>query len=118
MTARLTRSFLGGLRWQGGFALWPLVRLTITPRSVQLRPVAGFLRHVVPGRELNLDLIAGAERIVSVGPFPAPGVRLWQRDEPPLIFWTLRPQRTLTALERAGIEVSPDSRSAPFWGTG
>src|SRR5437588_13062252 len=103
MTARSGHSFFGGLRWQGGFAFWPLVRLTIAPNMLELCPVAGIAGRFIPHRELDLAAFVCAERITRVGPFPAPGIRLRLRHEPPIIFWTLRPRRVLALLEQGGI---------------
>jgi hypothetical protein len=117
VTGRASQTYVGGLRWKRGFAFWPLVRLTAASGALDLGPVAGIFRPLVPARELAPASIVSAERIARVGPFPAPGVRLLLDGESPLIFWTLRPGRLLAALEACGITVSSAAHAAPFWGT-
>ena len=60
-------SYLGGATWWSpgslpGTASWPLVRCLILPEGVSFRPIAGFLRWVVPRIDLSWVDIQVIER--------------------------------------------------------
>jgi hypothetical protein len=117
-SAHAMKSFLGGLRSQSGFALWPLVRLSLSGQGVRVAPSIDALARFVPTLTIELDTIDRAERISGVGIVPSPGVRiLFKEAKTPIIFWTLSPRRVLDALEAQGVAVDRTRHRAPFWGT-
>jgi hypothetical protein len=112
------KSFVGGLRSQSGFALWPLVRLSLSGQAVRVAPSIDALARFVPTLTIELDTIDRVERISGVGAVPSPGVRiLFKEAKTPIIFWTLSPRRALDALQQLGVPVDRTRHRAPFWGT-
>ena len=111
-------SFLGGLRSPSGFALWPLLRLSLSGQSARVAPSIYALARFVPTLTFELDTVDRAERISGVGIVPSPGVRfLFREGKSSIIFWTLSPRRVLDALEQQGVAVDRTRHRAPFWGT-
>jgi len=117
-SAHTMKSFLGGLRSQSGFALWPLVRLSLSRQGIRVAPSINAFARFVPTLTLELDTIDRAERISGVGIVPSPGVRfLFREGKSSIIFWTLSPRRLLDALEAQDVAVDRTPHRAPFWGT-
>lgn len=95
MTESRTLRFVGGMRWGGFNASWPLAELLVTEEGVrvQLRPrcLRRLLAPLVPSAWMPWDAIAGVER-VSGALMHSKGIRFIRSGEEQrrLVFWCTR----------------------------
>jgi hypothetical protein len=113
---RPTESYLGGLRWIGGNATWPLVRLQLESEGMRIIPSFGLLGAVLPQWHFPWSDVIRAERVQGVL-FASSGVRFYIRDRQyPFTFWYTKPARVLDALARRGIPVDNDKHRVGLLG--
>lgn len=109
-------SFLGGLRWVGGNATWPLVRLELDTEGMRVRPSARLLSPLLPEWRFGWDEVLLAERVHGLL-FGSAGVRFSIRGRKyPFTFWYSNPQRVLDALTRRGVPVDANKHRVGLMG--
>lgn len=96
---------VGGLRWIGGNATWPSVRLRLESDGMRVTPSSPVLGIFIPSWYFPWGDVIRAERVR--GTFPgSPGVRFYIRDcQYPFTFWCWKPKPILDALAMQGITV-------------
>jgi hypothetical protein len=110
-------TYVGGLRWSGGNATWPLVRLQLKSDGLRVHPSLSPLRMLVPAWHVPWSDVIRAERVQ--GTFPgSPGVRFYIQDrQHPFTFWCWRPKPILDALAGRGVAVDYEKHRVGLLGT-
>lgn len=111
------QTYIGGLRWIGGNATWPLVRLQLESDGLRVNPSLSPLRTLVPAWYFPWSDVIRAERVR--GTFPgSPGVRFYIRDRKhPFTFWCRKPKPVLDALAGRGVSVDYETHRVGLLGT-
>jgi hypothetical protein len=98
-------SYLGGLRWIGGAANRPLIRLEFDDFGVHIAPSLRVLGIVVPRWNFEWSRVERAERVRTLR-FGARGVRFYITGRKySFTFEYPKPEKILDSLDRRGIPV-------------
>jgi hypothetical protein len=116
-SAQLRASFVGGLRWVGGNATRPLIRLRLDDAGMHIAPSIPFLGPVLPHWSFEWRLVLRAERVRALR-FASRGVRFYiEGHQYPFTFWYPRPENVLAALARRGIPTDNNEHRIGLMGT-
>ena len=102
------RSFIGGQGSRLRNVGWPLARMDLYSDMIRLRPIARFLRVLVPTWEARFEEISEVRAIGKVDFFTT-GVRFrTNRPRDFAVFWTFQRPDVLNSLEAVGLAVKRD----------
>jgi hypothetical protein len=99
-------TYLGGVRFGGLNATWPLARLDLFDNRLLLRSSTRLLRAVVPTWDASFAEVTEVQAVGKIRWFTT-GIRLRAgRQDNWIIFWTGRRKRVLRSIEELGISVN------------